>query len=560
MSASPWLRFYGNVPATLDYPSATVYEELTASVRRLPTSVALDFLDATMTYAELGAAVDRFADALTMLGLDRGDRITIATPTAPQGVIAFYAAARVGAVASMIHPLSTETEIEHYLRLSGSRVALTLDVLYDRFARQDLDTLVVTSIADCLPTPKRLAYRATRGRRAPRVPHRAGVHRWPDLVARADRQAAAREVNPDALAAILYSGGTTGQPKGVMLSHRNLTAESAQVARWVGLGERDTVLAVLPIFHGFGLGVLVHTGLTSGARVVLVPQVSPDLVARLLHAKRVTVTAGVPTLFEALARSPVLERADLSSLRAAFCGADALTAEVKDRFEQRVRARGGDLRLLQGYGLTEAVSATVAMPLSEDRPGAVGVPLPDMQVKIYRPGTEEALAPGEDGEICVAGPTVMLGYLDDPAATAATLERHEDGRVWLRTGDVGRMDEDGFLVFVSRLKRIIKSSGFTVYPAQIERVLLAHPAVEAACVVGIPQPARGEYIKAFVVLQNPSAGGAGLGDELIAHCREHLVKWSCPRELEFRSELPLTPLGKVDYRALVDSRPEHGPT
>jgi long-chain acyl-CoA synthetase len=556
MSESPWLRFYGDVPAMLDYPSATVYDELTASARRLPRSVALDFLDSTMTYAELSAAVDRFADALSKLGLESGERITISMPTIPQGVIAFYAAARLGAVASMIHPLSTEMEVEHYLRLGGSRIALTLDVFYDRFARQGLDALVVTSLADCLPAPKRLVYRATRGRRMPRVPRSAKVHRWRELRATPAPSIPPPRVDPDERAVILCSGGTTGRPKGVLLTHRNLTAESLQVATWVGLGERDTVLAMLPIFHGFGLCAVVHTALMSGARVVLVPQVSPDRVARLLAAKKVTVTAGVPMLFEALARSPVLERADLSKLRAAFCGADTLTPAVKERFEQRVRECGGELRLLQGYGLTEAVSATVAMPLSEDRTGAAGIPLPDMEVKICRPGAEETLRPGGNGEICIAGPTVMLGYLDDPVATAATLERHQDGRTWLRTGDVGRLDEDGFLTVVSRLKRIIKSSGFTVYPSQVELVLREHPAVAAACVVGIPHHARGEQIKGFVVLQDPAAAGPALEEELIAHCRGRLIKWSCPHELEFRRELPLTPLGKIDYRALGDSRPE----
>jgi long-chain acyl-CoA synthetase len=297
--------------------------------------VALDFLDTTMTYAELGAAVDRFADALTAVGLEGGDRNTIATPTAPQGVIAFHAAARVGAVASMIHPVSTETEIEHYLRLSGSRIALTLDVFDDRFARQELDALVVTRIADCLPTSRRLAHRATRGRRAPRVPRNSGVHRWSDLVAHAEGLVSRQEVSPDALAAILYSGGTTGRPKGVMLSHRNLTAESVQVARWVGLGERDMVLAVLPIFHGFGLGVLVHTGPKSGARVVLVPQVLPDVVARLLHA---------------LPRAPdqvVVPARDRVSLRAAAhpAGKGRLPSARRPRFGNDppdLRAAAGD--------------------------------------------------------------------------------------------------------------------------------------------------------------------------------------------------------------------------
>jgi long-chain acyl-CoA synthetase len=474
-------------------------------------------------------------------------------------VIAFYAAARLGAVASMIHPLSTAAEVEHYLRLSGSRVALTLDLFYDRMAGQELDALVVASIADCLPAAKRLAYRATSGRRAPRVPRLAGVHRWADFAGTAHAPTPPAAVEPDALAAILYSGGTTGRPKGVMLSHRNLGAESLQVRTWVGLDEQDAVLAMLPIFHGFGIGALVHSALTSGARVVLVPQVAPDLVARLLERKRITLTAGVPALFDALARSRAIERADLSALRVVFCGADTLSEPVRERFEERVRACGGTARLLEGYGLTEAVSAAVAAPLGAHGPRGIGIPFPDTLVKICAPGRTDALPPEEDGEICIAGPTVMLGYLDDPAATEQALGRHDDGRTWLRTGDVGRMDADGFVYFVSRLKRMIKTSGFAVYPAQVESVLLEHPAVRSACVVGIPHPAQGELIAAFVTLTEPAAAGSGLETELLAHCREHLIKWSCPREIEFRSELPLTLLGKVDYRALVESRLERQP-
>jgi long-chain acyl-CoA synthetase len=547
----PWLRHYGDLPATLDYPNASVYGAVAATVRRTPSAVAYEFQGSTATYRELGAAIDRCADALAAVGLGPGDRLTISMPTSPQGVIAFYAAAKLGAVSSIVHPLSTPAELDHYLELSGSRVALTLDLFHERFVGRPLDTLIVTGIADCLPAPYRLVHRATRGRRVPRVPDDPHIRRWPELTAARHAPAPEHPVEADAPAAILYSSGTTGAPKGVVLSHRNLGAEAAQVARWVGLGERDTVLAALPIFHGFGLGALVHTGLATGAKVVLVARVSPQLVARLLGSKRVTLMAGVPTLYETLGRGDALERADLSALRAAFCGADTLTAAVRERFEAAVRRGGGTAPLLEGYGLTEAVSAVIATPLAGGRAGSIGVPLPDTDAKVCRPGTDEPVAPGEVGEICVAGPTVMLGYLDDEAATGEALRRHADGRVWLHTGDAGRMDADGFFRFESRLKRMIKSSGFNVYPTQVEAVLLEHPAVEAACVVGVPDSRQGESVKAFVTLADADAAGDALAAELVAHCRGRLLKWSCPREVEFRRELPLTRAGKVDVGALL---------
>jgi long-chain acyl-CoA synthetase len=547
----PWLRFYRDVPATLDYPNLTVHGAVMDAVRRFPGRTAYEFLGATATYRELGASISRCADALAVAGLGPGDRLTIALPTSPQGAIAFYAAAKLGAVSSIIHPLSTAAEIGHYLELSRSRVALTLDLFHERLVEQDLDTLIVTGIADCLPAPSRLAYRATRGRKAPRIAADPRIRRWSELEAARHPPAGEHPTPADAPAAILYSSGTTGAPKGILLSHRNFTAEALQVAHWVGLSERDTILAALPIFHGFGLGALVHTGFTSGAKVVLVPRVAPALVARLLGGKRVTLTAGVPTLFEALTHSTSLARADLSALRAAFSGADTLPAPVRERFEELVRRRGGNARLLEGYGLTEAVSAVAAMPLDEQRADRVGLPLPDMDVKVCRFGTTEEVGLGEDGELCVAGPTVMLGYLDDPDASAEVLRRHDDGRIFLHTGDVGSIDGDGFVRFEGRLKRMIKTSGFNVYPAQVEAVLLEHPAVESACVVGIPDVRVGERVKAFVLLRDPDRAGDDLADELVAHCRERLIKWSCPREIEFRPELPTTRVGKIDFAALL---------
>jgi len=318
------------------------------------------------------------------------------------------------------------------------------------------------------------------------------------------------------------------------------------------MGAGDTVLAALPIFHGFGLAALIHAAFMSGSRVVMVPVFGPAEVAKVMKTKRPTLMAGVPTLYEALTRDDTLRGTDLSCLRAAFSGADTLTPTVRKRFEQLVAEGGGNVRLLEGYGLTEAVAAVIGTPLAERRDGTVGVPFPDMRAEVCRPGTTETAGAGEEGELCIAGPSVMLGYLDDPEATSDALRMHADHRIWLHTGDLATIDEDGFVSFVGRLKRMIKSSGFNVYPSQVEAVLVTHPAVQAACVVGIPDEAQGERVKAFVVPTKPyGAGDDDLAAEVIAHCRERLIKWSCPREVEFRPELPLTKVGKIDFRALV---------
>ncbi|HSK17154.1 MAG TPA: AMP-binding protein [Gaiellaceae bacterium] len=550
----PWLRFYGDVPETIEYPEVTLYEALMGSVRRNHDATAYDFLGATATYRELGEAVDRCAAALASLGLGRGDRITISMPTSPQGVIPVYAAARLGAVASMIHPLSTPAEVAGFLNRSSSRIAVTLDAFYRSFADIEeptpLEHLVLARIADDLSLPKRVGFWVTRGRKIPRVPPDPRVRWWSELMAAEHPTAPQPSVGPHEPAAILYSGGTTGAPKGIVLSHRSFVTEALQVRAWVGLGPDDTILAALPIFHGFGLAALVNAGLLSGCRLLLVPIFSPESTAELLRKKRPTLIAGVPTLYEALTRNPALRKADLSSLRAAFSGADSLPEPVRLGFEELVAERGGRVRLLEGYGLTEAVTGIMGMPLGESRPGSIGIPFPDILVSVCRAGETEEVPVGEEGEICVSGPPVMLGYLDDPKATAAALRLHPDGRIWLHTGDIGRMDEDGFFYFTSRLKRMIKSSGFNVFPAQVETALYDHPAVAEACVIGVPDASQGERVVAVVVPREPDAAGDELAGELIGHCRLRLIKWSCPREVDFAAELPRTKVGKIDFTTI----------
>jgi long-chain acyl-CoA synthetase len=558
----PWLRFYGSVPPNLDYPQVTLYEAVARTAARVPDAVAWDFLDTTATYRQLIESIDACANALATLGLKQGDRILISMPTSPQGVIAFYAANKLGAVAALIHPLSTAPEIEHYLSASRARIALTLDAFYDRLASirpsPPLESIVLARIPDYLSPVKKLGFWFAKGRKIPKVPADPRVRWWSELMAQSHPAATRGSTTTNDAGAILFSGGTTGSPKGIVLSNRNLIAEGMMAAAWGGMREGHAILAILPLFHGFGLGVCVNAAFMAGGKSILVPLFDAKVVAKLMRTKRPTLLVGVPTLYDALTRDPSLEKADLSCLSACFSGADTLPRPVKERFEALVKSRGGSVRLLEGYGLTEAVTAIIATPLAEYREGSIGVPFPDMLAKVCRPDTTEAVPPGEEGEICVAGPAVMLGYLDDPEATRATLRAHADGRTWLHTGDLGKMDADGFLYFTVRLKRMIKSSGFNVYPAQVEAVLHQHPLVAEACVAGVPDPSQVERVKAFVVLKDPARAGADAERELIEFCRERLIKWSCPREVEFRAGLPKTRVGKIDYRVLVQEHVARG--
>jgi len=550
----PWLKFYQHVPHNIDYPRVTMYEALKNTADQNPDAIAYDFLGYTSTYRKFMSEIDHCADALNALGLKKGEKITISMPTSPQGIICFYAANKLGAVSSMIHPLSTAKEIEFYLNVAKSRFALTLDAFYAKFKEVKtstlLETLIVARIPDYLNLFKKIGFNLTKGRLIPKVPPDPMVKWWADLMKGKYAKAPQIQMDTDDLAVILYSGGTTGVPKGIMLSNMNFISEGMQVSAWGKLSSADSILAILPIFHGFGLGVCVNACFMGGGKSILVPQFTPETVADLISSKKPSFVIGVPTLFDALSRSPKMQKADLSCLRATFCGADSLPCTVKERFEEMVKKQGGGVQLLEGYGLTEAVTAIMAMPLGHYREGSIGVPFPDMLAKVVTLDTTDEAPLGEEGEICVSGPAVMMGYLDNPQETAETLKKHADGRIWLHTGDIGTMDQDGFFHFRLRQKRMIKSSGMNVYPAQVEELLYKHPKVRDACVIGVPDEAQVQVVKGFVVLKNPADAGAETEKELINYCREHLIKWSCPRSIEFRDDLPKTLVGKIAFNVL----------
>ena len=544
----PWLKFYGNIPVTIDYPRVTMYEALMQTVGKYPDRIAYDFFDYTSTYRQFGDEIDICANALAAIGMKKGDRITISMPTSPQGIICFYAANKLGVVASMIHPLSTPPEIAYYLNISKSRVALTLDLFYDKFKeiknQTPLETVILTGIFDQLPSPEPFV---------PKSDAEPTVRWWKELMSANFPEAPQSDMGTDEMAVILYSGGTTGTPKGIMLSNYNFISEGMMVANWGGgtlMAEDASILAILPIFHGFGLGICCNAAFMGGGKSILVPQFTPDIVADLIRKKNPTLIAGVPTLYDALTRNDVFQNADLSCLKNTSCGADTLPRTVKDRFEEIVKKQGGNVTLVEGYGLTEAVTGIMSTPPDGYREGSVGIPFPDMLAKVVGVDTTEELPVGQEGELCVSGPAVMLGYLEQPEETAKVLQKHDDGRIWLHTGDIFTMDADGYFYFKLRLKRMIKSSGMNVYPAQVEAILYQHDDVRDACVIGIPDEAQVERVKAYVVLKDPGKAGPEMEKALIKHCQDQLIKWSCPREVEFRESLPLTRVGKIAYNVL----------
>lgn len=555
---APWLDNYGDVPANLTYFEGTMFEALLKIANEYPDNICYDFMGKKTKYPALISKIEDCARALVAAGIKKGDKVTICLPNCPQGVIMFYAINRIGAIANMIHPLSSENEIKFYLEESESVAAITLDQFYGKFAairgETQLQTLIIACIKDELPQPLKTGYILTEGRKIAKIPSDADVIFWKDFL-KNGKGAALPEVSADKSepSVILYSGGTTGVNKGILLSNYNFNALGAQVIATNPIfNPGDTMLAVMPIFHGFGLGVSIHTMLMNGGRCILVPKFNAESYAKLLKKHKCNFIAGVPTLYEALIRQDSMKGADLSFLKGCFSGGDSLSPELKKKFDKFLKEHGASIVIREGYGTTECVTASCLTPLHLAKEGSIGQPFPDTFYKIVTPGTNVELPHGLEGEICISGPTVMLGYYKHEEETANTLRTHEDGRVWVHTGDLGLMDEDGFIYFRQRIKRMIITSGYNVYPSALENIIDALDFVQMSCVIGLSDDYKGQRIKAFVMLKEGTVPSDEYKNAIIEHCKKNVARYSMPSEIEFRDTLPKTLVGKVAYRVLEE--------
>ncbi len=559
MSAkAPWLSSYGEVPPQLDYFDGTMWQGVQRAAARYPAHIAFDFMGKSTSYRAFAAAVEKTAKALISLGVNPGDKVTICLPNCPQGVVMFYAVNAAGAVSNMVHPLSGEKEIEFYLNQSDSRFAVTLDQFYGKFqavrGNTSLEKLVITSVADALPPLTKIGYKLTEGRKIPKVSFSEKTVSWKEFLSwgRDGIPLPAPGKSADG-AVILYSGGTTGTTKGVLLSNGNFNALAQQViATNPMFRPGDKMLAVMPIFHGFGLGVSIHSMLFHGGRCLLVPRFTVKSYAELLKKEKCNFIAGVPSLYEALLREERMSDADLSTLKGVFSGGDSLSVGLKKRFDAFLKEHGAPVSVREGYGTTECVTASCLTPYHFAKEGSIGIPFPDTFYKIVRPDTEEEVPYGTEGEICLSGPTVMLGYCNRPEENAKTLRRHADGKTWVHTGDLGMMDQDGFVYFRQRLKRVIVTNGYNVYPSQIENVLDSLPEVQISCVIGVDDPLRGQAVKAFLVLKEGVPQTEETKKKIREETAKYIAKYALPRAMEFRAELPKTTVGKVAYRILEE--------
>ena len=566
-SSAPWLKYYGDTPHHLDYPSKTIYEMVKAAADQFPKNDAYEFMGKRTTFAQFLQKIDNVARAFLALGIHKGDRVTICMPNCPQAVCSFYALNRIGAVSNMIHPLSAAGEIKFYLNFSHSKAVLTLDQFYTKVAgilpelENQNTTLLVAKIEDELLPHLAVGYALTTGRKYPKPPKKGNYLWWSEFM----RMGKKRNLplpkdlgNANDGASILYSGGTTGTTKGILLSNMNFNALGLQTIAASGFAPINgmKMLSVMPVFHGFGLGIGIHTALIGGACCILVPKFNVNTYAELLIKKQPNIIPGVPTLFEALLRADKLESADLSCLKGVFCGGDSLSIELKKKVDAFLKSHNASVQIRQGYGLTECVTASCLTPKDYNRVGSIGVPFPDTYYKIVKPGTTDEIDPNVEGEICISGPSVMLRYVDNPEETEHTLRRHDDGRVWLHTGDLGKMDEDGFVYFSQRIKRMIITSGYNVYPGQLENVIDGHEKVLLSCVIGVKDPYKIQKVKAFVVLRPGYEPSDEVKQEILEYCKGHIAKYAMPYDIEFRAELPKTLVGKVAYRVLEEEEAE----
>lgn len=556
---TPWYKFLNGVPAHLDYFQGSMFDKVSSIAEKYPNNIAFDFMGKSTSYRKFIRKTEMCAKALKTIGIREGDCVTIAMPNCPQAIYMFYAVNLVGGIASMVHPLSSEKEIEFYLNESRSVTIITLDQFYGKVERIRKNTkvvnVIIAKIKDELAQPLKTGYMLTEGRKIARIPDDAPVIMWNHFIKLAkccfyNYKVERRSEDP---AVILYSGGTTGTTKGIVLTNANFNALSQQIVATNPMFKPgDRMLAAMPVFHGFGLGVCIHSMLASGGRCVLVPRFTAKSYSKLITKYKCNFMAGVPTLYEALLRLPNMKRADLSHLKGVFSGGDSLSIELKKRFDAFLKEHKATIQVREGYGTTECVTASCLTPTGLAKEGSIGIPFPDTYYKIVKPDTIEEVPYGEEGEITLSGPTVMAGYFNKPEETANTLRKHADGRIWLHTGDLGKMDEDGFIYFRGRIKRMIITSGYNVYPAQLENILDAHDFVHMSCIIGVPDPYKMQKVKAFVMLKPGVAPNDETKQTLLDYCRKYIAKYAMPYDIEFRDELPKTLVGKVAYRVLEE--------
>ena len=554
----PWLDYYSREERSIKFTTKSIYNYMIDSVGDDKDYIALNYFDNRISYNEFFDNINTCARALRSFGVKEGDIVTICLPNMPEALYAFYACNKIGAIADMVHPLSSPEQIKFYLNENKSRFLFLVDFNYDKFKDVIDKTLVYKTILVSpklsMPLGLSIGYSLTRGLTTKKPPlNDIDYMSWKDFMLRGvgySKEFVA-DVKKDDTAVILHSGGTTGTPKGIMISNYSFNALAQQSAvNVIDVRPKDKIVTILPIFHGFGLGVCIHTPLCLKVETILMPEYDANRFYKIWKNDKPNVILGVPTLWEGMMSNKKFDKVDMSQLKYIVSGGDYLSIPQETKINNFLHKHGAHINIAKGYGMTESVAATAYTFPGTNEPGSIGIPMVGNTYKICNPETGEEMKIGEEGEICVNGPTLMKGYLNNPKETKNILRRHKDGKIWLHTGDIGYIATNGIVYYTQRLKRMIIVSGFNVYPSMIEEVLESHPAVKKACVIGIPHPYKMHVPKAFLVLNEGFKDSSKLQKDLKELCKHELAVFSVPKEFEIRKELPKTLYSKVDYKEL----------
>ena len=553
----PWDKYYDKDKREIEVPNVSVYEYMRDCSQNVLDKTALNYFNKKMSRRAFLNEINICAKALRSQGIREGDVVTICMPNTPEAVIAFYAINEIGAIANMIHPLSAEEEIKFSLNSTKSVMLIAINLSYKKVKEIIEDTAVyktiVVSASDSMPTLLKFGYNLTAGRKIEKPKRSESYMYWHDFMEKGKHYTnkVLVKTTKDQPAVILHSGGTTGTPKNIILTNGNINALAKQAPiLFPKIDSSDSMLAVLPMFHCFGLCVCVHDVLCLGATVILIPQFDAKRFDKLFTSYKPTIVAGVPTLYEALLTNKHFDNMDLSYVKYAISGGDSLAPEKNEAVNKFFRAHGADLSIIQGYGTTETGGPVCAQILDATVPGSIGIPFPSNEIKIVNPDTKEEVPYGETGEICIHSPATMAGYLDNEVETNEILQMDKKGKIWVHTGDLGYMTEDGIVFYVSRLKRMLIVSGYNVYPSHIENVLMKHPDVLNCGVIGIPHPYKVQVPKAYIVLKEGVKDRMKVRGDIKDYCKKNLAAYMVPKEFEFRESLPKTLIGKVNYREL----------
>lgn len=539
-----------------ELPENSMYEFLLERTEDCLNSIAVEFEGKKTRYSEFIGQIDQVARSLIKLGIKKNDIVSIVSPNIPQAVITVYALNKIGAVANMLHPLFPSAELQYHIENTESRMVFILDMLWEKLAdvKWNCSTpeVVLFSIHDALGFPKSLFVK-----RKKLSAKSENIHYWNEFIRLGYSSAdpVFPKSSPEDIALILYSGGTTGKSKGICLTNKNINC-CAVAGHEVGEGLRGVKsLAVMPIFHGFGLCTSIHTMLTCGSHLYLLPKYDIDKCNKLIFKERIECIFAVPAIFDALVYSKEMETKDYSFLKLVYCGGDKLKIRTERKFNSYMEKINSPTRIIPGYGLTECVAGCISNPIFGTKEGTAGMAYPDDEIIIVEPGTEQELPIGMPGELCLCGPTVMKGYYKDEEATRKVLRVHKDGKTWLHTGDVFSVDEDGFYTFHSRLGRMFVSNGYNIYPEQIENAIVQLPAVKKCCVVGEDTKIGGQTPVAAVTLNKTKTEGMSekaITEAVRETCRKAVPEYSLPRRIIILDELPMTKVGKTDFKKVSE--------